>query len=671
LTVNLARTGLPALLVLLSWLQPGRADEQQTFYGKTVDAWIAVLRDKTGTDARRQQAVWALGCFGPDAKAAVPNLVDATREKQLSDAAISALARIRSSDDVIVPILIEEFVNEGCQHLTGAGTFVGFGSAAGALARIGGPAVPALINVLNGPNWDMRVCAAEALSKIGPPAVAAVPSLIRAIEHPDPQHDAETLSLRAVRALGRIGPEAKAAVPILNRMLEKKNGNDFDVVKALDGIGAPPVRTLIDAVLRDGDPYVADQLAWLGSKAREAAPALRIAQTDKRPQFRFSAAKALAFIDPPAADAIPVLIEGLNYLDNQEISVDGVPSGLAHLGPEAKAALPALIALVTKRCEDTDVIRALPQIDPEGRECVPALISALEHDDRDTADVAAKCLGLLGPRAKAAVQALADIVTRDFDEDEGITVANPQVSAAKALQRIGMPALSALPKLVLALKSDYSAAEAAATVLGSFGSQAKPAIPYLIEAVKTKEKDNENWLVRQAAILALGRIGADAKVAIPILHDVVKELGKGLQSSPEVLIALYQLDPAGQELAESWLRSQDVPHHQSMEFRLKARTILLGAMGRTSVESDWLTRRYLERMDSNFGSVDPRDDDNFDYLEEWLETLGHFGIAGRMAIPRMNDLRKHPNPWVRMWAAETLERITAPPRAAKPAKPAS
>ena len=655
---------------------------QHTIYGKTVDGWIAVLRDRTGADEKRQRALWALGCFGPEAKAAVPDLMSALRAKQLKDAAITALARIGSSDDVIVPILIENFVNKGCQHLTGAGAFVGFGSAADTLSRIGGLAVPALIDVLNGPNWDMRVCAADALSKIGPPAVAAVPSLIRAIEHPDPQHDAETLRLYAVRALGRIGPEAKAAVPTLNRVLEKNNCNDFDVVLALNEIGVPPVRTLVDAVLRDGDPYVADQLAWLGPKAREAAPALRIALKDRRPQFRFSAAKALAFIDPSVADAMPVLIEALKYLKDMEIEVSSVPRALAHLGPTAKAALPTLVGLVQNGCEDHDVISSLVQIDPEGEECVPALISALGRDDADAADVAAKCLGLLGPRAKEAVRALARGVTRQFGDEDFINHRNPQVSAAKALQRIGEPALSALPDLVVALEyrrltrtrfegidgdredRDFSAAEAAAIVLGSFGAHAKAAVPYLMEAAKTREKDDESWPVRKAAMLALGRIGPDAHIAIPVLHNVMKELGNRLQSSPEVLIALYQLDPAGKELAEAWLQNQGVPPHQLMELRLKSRTILLGAIGRTSFETDWVTRRFVERIDSILESVDPRDGNSIEYLEEWLETLGSFGAAGRLSMSRLNELCKHTNPWVRMWAAEALERITAPPRPA-------
>ncbi len=62
-----------ALLILCGWCQPVPADESHTFYGKTVEGWIAVLRDKTNTPAKRYQAVWALGFFGPEAKAAEPD----------------------------------------------------------------------------------------------------------------------------------------------------------------------------------------------------------------------------------------------------------------------------------------------------------------------------------------------------------------------------------------------------------------------------------------------------------------------------------------------------------------------------------------------------------------------------------------------------------------------
>jgi hypothetical protein len=91
--------------------------------------------------------------------------------------------------------------------------------------------------------------------------------------------------------------------------------------------------------------------------------------------------------------------------------------------------------------------------------------------------------------------------------------------------------------------------------------------------------------------------------------------------------------------------------------------MVLGAMGRTSLETDWLTRHYLEQIDGMIANSNPMDETGVEYLESWLERLGDFGTAARLAIPRLNEFRKHPHPWVRMWAAEALERIVPHPPA--------
>jgi len=516
-----------------------------------------------------------------------------------------------------------------------------------------------------------------------------VPALIRAIEHPDPKRDNETLSLYAVRALGRIGPDARAAVPILNGLYGKKLVDDFDIVMALDGIGEPPVKRLVETLLHHPDSGADYQLAWLGPKAREAAPALRVALADKRPQCRYSAAVALVSIEPSGTDSIPVLIEALDHLEDQDLLISDVPVALAHLGPKAKAALPALIGLVKARRADTDVLKALVQIDPEGNKCVPALISALTQNDYDGVAAAANCLSLLGPRAKEAVPSLAEIVTRDFDDDGNVGFSsNPQVSAAKALRRIGAPAVSAIPALSAALQyrrtvrgpadgfdkdkdvdgRDCSAAAAAADVLGSFGPMAKAAVPFLVQAARTQEPDDDNEAVRKAAILALGQIGPDAKAAIPVLRDMTKDV-KTRHYLPELLIALSQLDPDGKPLARRWLENPDIrTGGLSAERLLEARVIVLGAMGGASFEGDWLTRRFLERLNSSLAYLHPIDGDGSIYLEEWLEMFGRLGPAARLAIPRLNEFRNHPNPWVRMWASEALARIV-PKDNAMPAAP--
>src|SRR5262249_22262596 len=156
------------------------------------------------------------------------------------------------------------------------------------------------------------------------------------------------------------------------------------------------------------------------------------ALTDRRPQCRFSAAVALAGVDPFAAVSLPVLIEALKYLKDNEIDVSDVPSALAQLGPKASEAVPTLIDLVNKDWEDTDLLTTLVQVDPSRKECVPTLIVALKQENYRTREVAARCLGLLGQQAKDAVLALAEVVTRDFEDDGNVGESNPQVSAAKA-----------------------------------------------------------------------------------------------------------------------------------------------------------------------------------------------------------------------------------------------
>ncbi len=456
-----------------------------------------------------------------------------------------------------------------------------------------------------------------------------------------------------------------------SRLLDKDDGHGFhDVVLALTRIGAPPVRKLLDSFLRDPGSNAGDELAGLGPLAREAVPALRAALTDKRPQARFSAAVALAHIEPSAPESIPVLIEALKYLSDKEISVSTVPIALSHLGPPAKAALPALIGLVKDGAEDTDLHRALVQIDPDGKECVSALISALEQDSIEIVDAAARCLGHLGPKAKDAVPALAKAVTRDFSEPFYNTI-YPQTSAAKALRRIDLEGKSAVPALMRALRyrheivgqePDYSTAESAAQLLGSYGPAARAAVGTLVEVVRTRDKDDANWFVREAATLALGQIRPDAKAAIPVLRDLLREFGEKSRHHPEVVIALYQLAPDGKEIAERWIEQTMMDPILARDPQaLKERALVLGAMSRSSVEGDCLTRRYLQRIDRMVVHFPPDNYSSFDFLEEWFEVLGRLGIGARLAVPRLNEFRNHANPWVRMWAAEALRQISPEP----------
>jgi hypothetical protein len=91
------------------------------------------------------------------------------------------------------------------------------------LARIGAPAVPALVEVLTDPSPVLRQRAAQALARIGPDARDAVPDLIVALQDRD-----EDVRKNVARALGQIGTEARAAVPALLDELKAAPSDDSE-----------------------------------------------------------------------------------------------------------------------------------------------------------------------------------------------------------------------------------------------------------------------------------------------------------------------------------------------------------------------------------------------------------------------------------------------------------
>ncbi len=661
-----AYSRLVAFLLIL-WLPQGQADEPRTLCGKTVEGWREVFRDKTRSETERSHAVLALGFFGPEARAGAPDLIEAFRKGQFRDEVGEALVSIGAGTELIVPFLADRFFK---RDWLSAGSFTMYYSPYNpriALAGAGELAVPALIRVLAPLDEQRSVYAAYALGEIGPAARAAVPSLIRAIEHPGFERK-ESLTNDAIRALGLIGPDAKAATPALIRLLD--GYYDDQAVWALDRIGAPPVQQLLERFMRDGDSYSADLLAWLGPRAITVAPALRVALSDKRLQTRINAAILLAHVDHSATDVIPALIKALNQQDD-DLLVGDVPSALARFGLAARSALPVLIDLVNKGRSVSSHVRALLEIDPQGKECVPALIAALKHEDSSVVQVAAQCLGVLGPRASAAIPALTVALEREFHEPF-IEESDPQVSAAKALRRVDLQGKSAIPALIRILKRrrvleggpGLSAVAAATEAMSSYGSEARDTIPALIEVLRDRHEERR---VRLAAARALGQIRPEGKVAIPELRDCIEENKAYGRFQAEAVVALYHLAPDGKELAERWLQ-KPLEDWTGWGFGigLPGRTMVRGAIGRTSFESDWLTRRRLEGLDIALAHSDPLESEPLEHFEWWFEEIGRFGVAGRLAIPRLREFCKRPSPFVRMWANEALERIMPAEGRARP-----
>ena len=115
--------------------------------------------------------------------------------------------------------------------------------AAEALAKIGTPAVDALIEALEDPDDDVRWKAAIALGEIGDPR--AIAPLIRTLSDQD-----RFVQSRAAQALAMIG--APAVDPLVRVLDEGQTDIRWGVVLALDKIGDP--RAVRGLVMASGDP---------------------------------------------------------------------------------------------------------------------------------------------------------------------------------------------------------------------------------------------------------------------------------------------------------------------------------------------------------------------------------------------------------------------------------
>jgi HEAT repeat protein len=210
------------------------------------------------------------------------------------------------------------------------------------------PAVPALIGFLSGPGpqlpghfavvglMNSRRSAAEALAEIGPEARAAVPALIDLLkEHRD--------YYRAMycKALGNIGPDAKEAVPVLEDAMRDDNlGIRLAAAVAVTKI-APEQSSNAVGVLKNlqADPELATVWTTDGhGGARQTSS--KDFQNPASRFFRLSASVPLWRLrlerDPPVTGIIEELNRPSRSEDIRYVEL------LGDIGPDAKAALPAL-----------------------------------------------------------------------------------------------------------------------------------------------------------------------------------------------------------------------------------------------------------------------------------------------------------------------------------------
>lgn len=278
--------------------------------GKVSDDAQAKIRANAKADQimTRVVSMWALAKLNPQDTKLVREAAAVFVEGLKSDrepvrtAAARAINEIRPGPKVMVSLMdkaLKDAKPEVVEH------------ALGALAGLGEPSVPSLIEALK--HEKARPKVAYVLGRIGPKAAAAAPALARLLRVNDPETRRE-----AAIALAKIGPAAKQAVPVLIEVMEaRRESPEYAPVFALGSIGPA---------------------------AAAAKPALIKAMSGKDETLAVFSAWALALIDPSDADvakkSVPLLCAAL--ADSEAGIRHQAAVALGKLGPLAKTAVPAL-----------------------------------------------------------------------------------------------------------------------------------------------------------------------------------------------------------------------------------------------------------------------------------------------------------------------------------------
>ncbi|MEX0702861.1 MAG: HEAT repeat domain-containing protein [Planctomycetales bacterium] len=363
-----------------------------------------------------------------------------------------------------------------------------------ALGRLGLPAAPKLVELLQSKNPDLRL---------------ATVRLLRDLRYGDEYDDYDETERQ-------LPPEALAALEkaLADADLRVRRHAAIALAEA-DPESAKPLPVLIETIADTdayGDAAPIDEALYaigrLGDKAREAVPAivkLLAAPTYGRDgQYRrYAAANALGSIGPAARPAAPALVALLRSGE----AASAAASALGEIGADAPEAVAALIAALDDSQAFHSAIEALAKLGPAGEPAVRKLLAEL--DDEFARHDAAAALGAFEAHAERVVPVLAARL-RDPDVEM-------RRRAAAALGRLGTKAKSALPDLI-ALLEDEQIREAAATALGGLGAEAAPAVPALAKLLEIDELD-----CRRAAAAALGAIGPPAGPAVPALLRLLQE----------------------------------------------------------------------------------------------------------------------------------------------------
>lgn len=392
-------------------------------------------------------------------------------------------------------------------------------------------AVPSLVDIVRN-NYDpCRKAAIVAVGQIGPKAYDATNPLIQALKSSDVEE-------AAGKSLAQIGPQA---VPILRAGLKNKHPRvRVWCAYALGEIGPPSAPAIPQLVECLYDEHSGKRAAVALGKIGKAAvqPLLGALEGRRYPRPREHVLKAFGIMGSQAREALPNIIPLFESYRLYEVQ-ERAAKALSLIAPEDLAIIDLFIKTLAKPKLAQLSAQTLGEM---GDKAVCRLAEGLVSEDRSVRRNAVVALGIIGPKAGAAVSPLNEALKR---EDNRLLIS----LLITTLGKIGPKAAPTVETLLGFLKNtSFKDRSYVADTLGRIGPAAKAAGPALMQSLRSKDR----WLQRSSA-RALGQIGASRaarrlvrclwtgdKFLRRIVVVALRRLSAGLseRDQPEVIMAL-------------------------------------------------------------------------------------------------------------------------------------
>jgi HEAT repeat protein len=381
-------------------------------------------------------------------------------------------------------------------------------------------------------------------------------------------------------------------------------------------------------------------LAYLGSEAQEALPRLVVAMNEGDTAVRLlngdsSTKLAPARTEPLLAklgDENPtVRLLATRTLGRIRPVPKGVVSALSNTTTDNNPAVPEGAGSDPKEVKDERAVAAL----------IAVLRTEQDPDDRTRAIVK---IGALGPKAKAAIPILIEILKSPSSYPNGwLSLGSGRATSgvpslvAQTLVKIG-PA--SVPPLVDVFRSSRCSKQARLTAVWTLTlmkpAEAVPAIPSLLRILKDPDKE-----IREKALWVFEVIGPRARVAIPSIRKALNDPSSRVRLS--AARALYQVDPRNQATIPALIKCLK---DRDSWTRCGAATAL-GSIGSKAAPAVAALTEALQEEDS-------------DIRRAVASALGWIGPKAKQSIPALQKVAKHdPEQAVREEAAEAIKRIQA------------